>query len=102
MHPLRRQQEEGAELMAIGGGTSPPPLHPLLPASLPEASTWRVSRSQLSFEGERGCKSAVTPPAFLISQSGSTLGGGHESLSPDSMGWEDLGCCEVGVPPGGP
>ena len=45
---------------------------------------------------------AVTPPAFLISQSGSTLGGGHESLSPDSMGWEDLGCCEVGVPPGGP
>lgn len=43
---------------------------------------------------------AVTPPAFLISQSGSTRGGGHESLSPDSM--EDSGGCEVGVPPGGP
>jgi len=56
VHPLRRQQEEGAELMAIGGGTSPPPLHPLLPASLPTPSTWRVRRSQLSFEGERGCK----------------------------------------------
>lgn len=29
---------------------------------------------------------AVTPPAFLISQSSSTLGDGHESLRPDSMG----------------